>query len=146
VRVARRTASSDPSLVSVKGQGTGCSYGDASAGSAHHPMLSRVRACAGILRAAPIDGTFEFAAIPTGNYAVGLKPKPGMANLFVATDGINVGSSGVSGLEFVSTTQFGPLAATIVFEGGNPLPREICSFCRVQWPGWSGPAEVLARA
>jgi len=146
VRVARRTASSDPSLVSVKGQ-----ILDAVTGTP--PPAARITLCcreSGPVQefSAPLqsDGTFEFASIPAGNYAVGLKPKPGMANLFVATDGINVGSSGVSGLEFVSTTQFGPLAATIVFEGGNPLPRESAASVvfsglggRVRLKSWRGP-------
>ena len=146
VRVARRTASSDPSLVRVKGQVL-----DAVTGTP--PPAARITLCcreSGPVQefSAPLqsNGTFEFAAIPTGHYAVGLKPKPGMANLFVATDGINVGNSGVSGLEFVSTTQFGPLAATIVFEGGNPLPRESAASVvfsglggRVRVKSWRGP-------
>ena len=146
VRVGRRTASSDPSLVSVKGQVL-----DAVTGTP--PPAARITLCcreSGPAQefSAPLksDGTFEFAAVPTGHYAVGLKPKPGMANLFVATDGIDVANSGVSGLEFVSTTQFGPLAATIVFEGGNPLPRESAASVvfsglggRVRLKSWRGP-------
>src|SRR4030095_1557670 len=65
------------------------------------------------------DGSFEFAAVPPGHYAIGVQPKPEKGSLFLVGKDIDVGSQGATGRDLVSTNQFGQLAATIATEVGD---------------------------
>jgi hypothetical protein len=73
------------------------------------------------------DGTFEFSSIPTGRYEIGLQTPSGSNSLLVAGRGIDVGTQNISGLELVSATQMGELAAALIVEGGPPSSAAIAS-------------------
>ena len=118
VRVAKRAASSDPAAVGVRGRALDSVTGTPS--PAERVTLC-CRASGPVERfSAPLgaDGSFEFAAIPPGHYAVGLEQKEGQPNLFTVAGNIDVESQGASGLEILSTPRFGELAAAIVYENG----------------------------
>jgi hypothetical protein len=143
VRIAKRQPSSDPGLVSVKGRILDAVTGTTTA-------AARVTLCCREVGpverfSAPVnaDGSFEFAAVPPGHYAVGLEPKPGISSLFVVGGDVDVGRQGLSSLEIVSTTRFSQLAATILAESGNGLPRD--SKASIVFKGMNGRIRVVAR-
>ena len=143
VRVTKRAASSDPSAVGVKGRALDSVTGTPS-------PAARVTLCcrdSGPVErfSAPLgaDGSFEFAAIPPGRYAVGLERKEGQPNLFTVAGDIDVESQGAAELEVLSTPQFGELAAAIVYENGDTLSLD--SAASVVFTGSGGRTRVVSR-
>ncbi|HET9129999.1 MAG TPA: hypothetical protein VFO86_03565, partial [Terriglobia bacterium] len=67
------------------------------------------------------DGSFEFASIPAGHYYVGLQVATGSPDLFVVSSGLDVTSSGVSGIEILSARRFISVMANIENEAGGLL-------------------------
>jgi hypothetical protein len=123
VRVAKRTTSSGPEGVSVKGRTIDAVSGVPS-------VAERITFCcrgSGPLErfSSPIhaDGSFEFSAIPPGHYAVGLQTRTGTPSLFPVGSDVLVGTESLSGLEVLSTPQFGELSAKLAVENGG-LPPE----------------------
>ena len=125
IRVARRTASSERGSQRVEGR-----ILDAATGAP--PPAERITFCCRetgpvdqFSAAVKTDGSFEFAAVPPGHYAVGVQARPGKGSLFMVGKDIDINSQqGATGVELVSTNQFGQLAATIASEAGNFPPTE----------------------
>jgi hypothetical protein len=67
------------------------------------------------------DGSFEFASIPPGHYNVGLQVASGRPSLSVVDSGVDVGSSGVAGIEILSAQRFIPVMAITSNEAGARL-------------------------
>jgi Carboxypeptidase regulatory-like domain len=120
VRVAKLEPSPDPSAASVRGRMLDALSGVPS-------TAERVTFCcrasgpveqfSALLKA---DGSFEFAAIPPGRYAVGLQTKSGGPNLYPVVPVVDVGQKSVSDLELLSAPEFGELSAKFLLENGTP--------------------------
>ena len=67
------------------------------------------------------DGSFEFASIPPGHYNVGLQVASGRPNLYVVDSKVDVGRSGVVGVDILSTQRFVPVIAITTNEAGGRL-------------------------
>jgi len=67
------------------------------------------------------DGSFEFKSIPTGHYNVGLQAASGRPNLYVVDSRVDVGISGVTGIEVMSAQRFVSVMAITANEAGGHL-------------------------
>jgi 5-hydroxyisourate hydrolase-like protein (transthyretin family) len=146
VRVKKRDLSMDTGTVSVRGR-----IVDAVTGAP--APAERIFLCCrdsgpSTRFSAPLnaDGAFEFTSIPPGRYDIALQTRPGSSNLSVSGRGIDVGNQNISGLELVSASQMGELAAGIVVEAGLPSSADFAKMS-VVFTGTNGRVrETASRA
>jgi hypothetical protein len=70
-------------------------------------------------------GSFEFSALPAGNYMPTLVQPGGNTALYIVESGITVGPEGLRGLTLFTAAQFGQVSATIESDGPDPLPENV---------------------
>jgi hypothetical protein len=88
------------------------------------------------------DGSFEFAAVPSGQYDVGLEARSVQQNLLSVTPALKVADQAIAGLELKSATSLVRLTASIVLEGGGRLPPG--STVRVAFHSFPGALRIEA--